>query len=957
MTQHDIPKAYEPGAIEPRWAQLWVEEKLFTPEVAEALRPRSFGAQGTARATRGTFSLAIPPPNVTGSLHMGHMLEQTQIDILMRWRRMQGHRVLWLPGTDHAGIATQVIVERQLAEQGLTRQQLGREEFERCVWAWKEASGDTIKKQMIRLGTSCDWTRERFTLEPALYRAVLEAFLRLYREGLIYRGRYMVNWCPRCLTALSDLEVAHDERDAQLYYIRYLVLGTDYHVVVATTRPETMLGDTGVAVHPEDGRYRHLIGRKALLPLMNREIPIIADDYVDPGFGTGIVKITPAHDPNDFEVGRRHGLAEVEVLDDAARMNQNAGPYQGLERHQARKRILADLKPPGLLEKVEPYRHAVGLCQRCKTPVEPRISLQWFCRMKPLAEPAIEAVRHGWIRIIPENWTKVYLDWMERIHDWCLSRQLWWGHRIPIWHCHHCRAMTPARNSRIKVVNARPQPASPPAECHHCGRRELTQDPDVLDTWFSSALWPFSTLGWPDDTPDLKTFYPTSLMINGYDILFFWDARMIMTGLHFVPRPTPAERVPFRTLYIHALVRDAERQKMSKTRGNVLDPLQVTERYGTDATRFTLAIMAAPGTDIALSEDRLRSYRAFANKIWNAARFISLNRQRAEQHGVLPPDFAARLLRLGVPEQRLLKFRDDSPPAWVDVWVASRLHRLSGGLQQALEEFRFHEAAHDLYHFFWHEFCDWYLEWVKPVITASGEAPAPDRQRTAWKYLLTHFEWALRLLHPFMPFITEELWRTTFDSEHSLALQPYPEGDPRRFDDKTEQEMAVVQEAIVALRNLRAEMKIDARRRVPGELAATEARVRELFAAHRDPVLRLANLSQLTLGSTPLAAAGGALRHAACFDARIVLSGADLPSEVARLTKEKRRLEKELQSMRARLADQQFRQKAPPGVVRGLEQRQAEYNIQYEKVTRLLSALENRLDSPAGRAGSGRPPA
>ncbi|MFQ5664769.1 MAG: valine--tRNA ligase, partial [Terriglobia bacterium] len=502
MKQDDIAKAYQPGSIEPHWARVWVEEKLFTPEVAARHRPPE----------KSTYSLAIPPPNVTGSLHMGHMLEHTQIDILLRWRRMQGHRVLWLPGSDHAGIATQVVVERQLTEQGLTRQQVGREEFERRVWEWKAESGDTIKKQMVRLGASCDWTRERFTLDPALYRAVLEAFLRLYREGLIYRGRYMINWCPRCLTALSDLEVAHSERDARLYYVRYPVLGTEYHVTVATTRPETMLGDTAVAVHPADERYRHLVGKKTLLPLLKREIPIIADEYVAREFGTGAVKITPAHDPNDFELGRRHQLPEVDVLDDDARMNQNAGPYQGLDRYQARKRVLADLEQQGLLEKVEPYRHALGLCQRCKTPVEPRISVQWFCKMKPLAEPALRVVREGLIRIVPDNWTKVYLDWMERIHDWCISRQLWWGHRIPIWHCEDCRALTPARDSRVEVAGGRPQAASPPQQCHHCGSGKLRQDPDVLDTWFSSALWPFSTLGWPDDTPDLKTFYPTTLM-------------------------------------------------------------------------------------------------------------------------------------------------------------------------------------------------------------------------------------------------------------------------------------------------------------------------------------------------------------------------------------------------------------------------------------------------------------
>jgi valyl-tRNA synthetase len=941
MKQGDIPKAYEPGAIEPRWAELWVAEKLFTPEVAARLRPPD----------KGNFSLAIPPPNVTGSLHMGHMLEHTQIDILMRWRRMQGYRVLWLPGTDHASIAVHVLLERELAQQGLTRQQLGREEFLRRAWQWKTESGDTIKKQMIRLGDSCDWTRERFTLEPALYRAVLEAFLRLYHEGLIYRGRYIINWCPRCRTAVSDLEVEHSERDATLYYLRYPIPGTEHSVTVATTRPETMLGDTAVAVHPDDERFKHLAGQRALLPLMNRGIPILADSYVDPSFGTGAIKVTPGHDPNDFEIARRHKLAEIDIFDDAGRTNKNAGPYKNLDRFEARKRVLADLEKQGYLVKTEPYRHAVGACQRCKIVLEPKVSEQWFCKMEPLARPAIEAVRGGLIKIVPENWEKVFVDWLERIHDWCISRQLWWGHRIPVWHCADCRELTPARDARVEMVDARPQPASPPEKCRGCGSAKLTQDPDVLDTWFSSGLWPFSTLGWPDETADLRQFYPTTLMINGFDILFFWDARMVMLGLKFLAREKMEDRIPFRHLYIHAIVRDPEGVKMSKTKGNVLDPLEVTERFGTDATRFTLAIMAAPGTDIALSEDRLRSYRAFANKIWNAARFIALNLQRAEGTGVLGGDFVTALVAEGPPERRTL------PESWLTLWLGSRLDRLSLTMHQALEEFRFHEAAHEIYHFFWHEFCDWYLEWVKPVIAAENKTngPTPEEQRLAWRALLTHFEWALRLLHPFMPFITEELWRGLYAPERSLALEAYPEGDPGRFREDIETEMALVQEAIVALRNIRAEMKIEPRRAVEAELAAGEQEVLGLFRAQRESILRLANLTSLNLSAGHLPAEGGVLRHAARFDARIAFTDADLAAELARLRKEKQKLEQELRAMQERLADQQFRQKAPADVVRGLEQRQAEYNSQYEKVARLLSTLESRADSAAGQPN--RPPA
>ncbi|MBI4462768.1 MAG: valine--tRNA ligase [Acidobacteria bacterium] len=916
-----MAKAYDPSAIEPRWAQAWVEQKLFTPEVAAQHRPPD----------KGTFSLAIPPPNVTGSLHMGHMLEHTQIDALIRWRRMQGHRTLWLPGTDHAGIATQLVVERLLAEQSIDRKQLGREEFERRVWAWKKESGDTIKKQMVRLGASCDWTRERFTLEPALYRAVIEAFVRLYQEGLIYRGRYMVNWCPRCGTALSDLEVQHEERDARLYYLRYPVVGTSYHLIIATTRPETMLGDTGVAVHPEDDRYRPFVGQTVRLPLLNREIPVVADAYVDPAFGSGAVKVTPAHDPNDFEVGQRHHLAPINIFDDAARTNENAGPYAGLDRFEARKRVLADLEKQDLVEKVEPYRHAVGLCHRCKTLVEPRLSLQWFCKMQPLAEPAIEAVERGWIRVVPENNARVYLHWMRNLHDWCISRQLWWGHRIPVWHCAVCGEMTAARV--YPAAPGLPPPEPPPVKCATCGSGRIAQDPDVLDTWFSSALWPFSTLGWPDETPDLAAFYPTTLMVNGFDILFFWDARMIMFGLHFLPRPQPEDRIPFRTLYIHQIVRDAERQKMSKTRGNVIDPLEVTEKYGTDAVRFTLAIMSAPGTDISLSEDRMRSYRAFANKIWNAARFLFVNLDKYETvHGKLE-DLSPLAWRAALPPDLDL----------ADRWIFSRLDRATALLNQALDGFRFHEAAHVIYHFFWHEFCDWYIEWVKPRLAASDRKAA----KNAWRILFAVFDVALRLLHPFMPFITEELWHrlTERGQRGSIALEHFPKIRIETVTEsqiayQAEQEMALLQEAITALRNIRGEMKIDARRKIEAALGSTEPAVLALFRAHQDTIVRLAHLSQLELREGHLTAGGGVLRTAARFDASVPLAASDRDAERTRLQKEKEKLEAELARMREQLENQQFRARAPADVIRAMERRQAEYNSQYQKVIALLGTLE-----------------
>src|SRR3990170_2630868 len=604
----EIAKQYNPSEIEPRWAREWVEKRLYEADAA---------------STRPMFSLVIPPPNVTGMLHMGHMLEHTEIDIIIRWKRMQGFNTLWLPGTDHAGIATQLVVERQLAEQKLDRRTIGREAFEKKVWEWKAQSGDTIKKQMLRLGASCDWTRERFTLDPGLSRAVREVFVRLYEKGLIYRGKYIVNWCPRCQTAISDLEVVHEEHLGNLFHIRYPVVGTGEHVVVATTRPETMLGDTAVAINPADERYTKFHGKMARLPLMNRDIPFILDELADPAFGTGVVKVTPAHDANDFLAGQRHDLPQIDVMDDTGKMNAQAGAYVGLDRFAARKRILADLEDQGLLEKIEPYTHALGRCQRCKTVVEPRLSTQWFVKVKPLAEAAIRAVEEGRTRFTPENYTKIYFDWLTNIHDWCISRQLWWGHRVPAWHCGACNEVVVAREE--------------PAQCPHCRAGNLKQDPDVLDTWFSSALWPFSTLGWPDATEDLRVFYPTSLMITGFDILFFWVARMMMMGIEFMREAKPADSVPFRLVYIHQLVRDAEKQKMSKTRGNVIDPLEVTERYGTDAVRFTLAIMAAPGTDIALSEDRMEGYRAFANKIWNASRFLFLSLEKAGIANWTPP--------------------------------------------------------------------------------------------------------------------------------------------------------------------------------------------------------------------------------------------------------------------------------------------------------------------------------
>ncbi|HXP68015.1 MAG TPA: valine--tRNA ligase [Candidatus Dormibacteraeota bacterium] len=934
----EIPKAYEPQEIEARWAKTWFDENLYRAENS-----------GTAEGPR--FSIALPPPNVTGSIHMGHMLEHTQIDMLVRWHRMRGDRTLWLPGMDHAGIATQFVVERMLAKEGIKRQDLGREEFERRVWQWKAESGGVIKGQMIRLGASCDWTREKFTLEPALYRSVLEAFLRLYREGLIYRGRYMVNWCPRCQTAISDLEVVHNERTGQLWYIRYPLVGAEGHLIVATTRPETMLGDTALAVHPDDDRYKHLIGKKVTLPLMNREIPIIADAYVDREFGTGVVKITPAHDPNDFEVGKRHNLPEIDVMTDDAHMSEAAGKYSGLERFIARARIVADLEELHLIDRITEHTHSVGTCDRCKAIVEPRLSTQWFMKMKPLAEPAKKVVLDGLIEVAPDNQRTILLNWLENIRDWCISRQLWWGHRIPIWHCADCKEMVPALNSDVEIVDGYARAASPPTKCPKCDGSKLTQDKDVLDTWFSSGLWPFSTLGWPDDTPDLSTYYPTSLLISGYDILFFWDARMIMMGIHLsgtrfkdgsrqgsVSAAPNAEKnlpstIPFHRLYLHSLVRTAEGAKMSKTKGTGVDPLQLTDQYGTDAMRYMLASMSAPGTDIILSEDRILGARAFANKIWNAARFLFFNLEKIEAQGVTLEDLAAPEIRARAPY--LTKGEGDL----VHRWMFSRLSAVATEANKALEDFRFHEACHIIYQFFWGDFCDWYIEWVKPQLADANREIAI----AAWRNIFAAFDAALRLLHPIMPFLTEELWHRLPQpaGAHSIALDKFPEPHAQWTDAAAERDMSILQEIIAAARNIRAEMKIDQKKKIAADFSSADPAIRKLVEQNLDPILRLASLSALQISSGHLDSAGAALRSTARFDLRIAYGDTiDKTAESARLKKEADRLAKDIESKKSRLADETFLSKAPAKIVDDLKSTLASRIVEHQKLLDRLAQLE-----------------
>jgi valyl-tRNA synthetase len=902
----EIPKAYAPQQIEQRWAKCWAEEKLFRADV---------------NAPGPVFSIVIPPPNVTGSLHIGHMLDHTEIDILTRWRRMQGYNTLYLPGTDHAGISTQRVVVRQLAAQGINYRDLGREAFERKVWEWKEESGGTITRQMLQLGESCDWTRERFTLSPELSRAVTEVFVRLYEDGLIYRGHYIVNWCPQCRTAISDLETVHEERQGHLWHIRYPIVGKKDFVVVATTRPETMLGDTAVAVHPSDPRYQHLIGKMVLLPLVNREIPIVDDFMVDREFGTGALKITPAHDPNDFEIGRRHNLPEIDVMTDDAKMSAAAGKYAGLDRFEARKRIVADLEAAGLLEKVTDHTHAVGACDRCGTIIEPRASTQWFVKMKPLAEPAIAAVERGDIEIVPENRRTEYFEWMRNIRDWCISRQLWWGHRIPAWYCGDCDEIIVSRQA--------------PAKCTKCGSAKLTQDPDVLETWFSSALWPFSTMGWPDDTPDFRKYYPTSLLITGYDILFFWVARMIMMGLKFTGQ------VPFRQVCLHSLVRNAEGQKMSKSKGTGIDPVELNEKFGTDAMRFTLASMAAPGTDIVLSEERILSYRAFANKIWNAARFVFMNLDKYEASG------GASLEILAAPEVRAsAPFAVKGEVALVDRWIFSRLARATAQVNDALEHFRFHEAAHVVYHFFWGDFCDWYIEWVKPELSSTDR----EKAQATWKNLFAAFETALRLLHPFMPFLTEELWRQLpqRSGARSIALERFPEPHSERMDSTAEKQISLLQEIITAARNIRAEMKLDMKAKLPAQLAAGSDSIQSNVEGSLDTILRLANLSSLSFAKPPFDSTKGVIRSTRDFELFIAYEAAfDVKAEVARLRKELDRLSKDIVSKQQRLEDQTFRSRAPEHIVKGLESTLAERRTEFNKAGERLTQLEQNLDLSA----------
>ncbi len=872
----ELPKSYDFKEVEEKWYRFWEEKGYFRPR----LDPR-----------KPKFSVVIPPPNVTGSLHIGHALNNTIQDILVRYKRMDGYDTLWVPGTDHAGIATQNVVERELAREGKTRHDLGREAFLKRVWEWKERFGNRIIEQLKRLGASCDWSRLRFTMDEGLSRAVREVFVRLWEEGLIYRGDYIINWCPRCHTALADIEVEHRPTPGKLWYIRYPLAEGQGEVVVATTRPETMLGDTAVAVHPEDERYRDLVGRKVRLPLLGREIPVIADPAVDPEFGTGAVKVTPAHDFADFEMAERHGLPRVKIMDEDGKMTPEAGPYAGLERFEARKRVVADLEAQGFLVKTEDYEVMLGHCYRCDCVVEPLLSKQWFVRTKPLAQPATAAVENGFIRLVPENWNNLYFDWMHRIRDWCISRQIWWGHRIPAWTCEDCGKTSVARED-LEV-------------CPECGSRRIRQEEDVLDTWFSSALWPFSTLGWPEKTEDLRAFYPTSVLVTSFDILFFWVARMIMMGIHFMGN------IPFRTVYIHALVRDEKGQKMSKSRGNVIDPVVMIEKYGADALRFTLAALAAQGRDIKLSEARIEGYKHFVNKIWNAIRFVLLNLK----------DFRPRELPL-----------EELP--LVSRWILSRLSYTVERVRDRLEAYEFDQAALAIYHFFWHEFCDWYIEAAKLYLR--GE----EARKATQEVLLRVAEASLRLLHPFMPFVTEELWQALPHEGESIMLAPYPRAEEFPRDPEAEEKMSFLMEIVVALRNIRADYNLHPTREIPAVVLSEKKAWRDLLQAEAPLVKLLARLSELEVreAGRPEAAASVVLSEAEVF---VPLSGlVDMAQELSRLYKEKEKTEKELSRVETRLKNPQFLAKAPSEVVEKEKARARELQEKLQRIQENIRRFE-----------------
>lgn len=883
MSKKEIEKVYDPHKVEDALYKRWMEKDYFHAVIDPEKKP---------------FTIVIPPPNITGQLHMGHALDNTMQDILIRMKRMQGYCTLWLPGTDHASIATEAKIVETMAKEGITKEDIGRKGFLERAWKWKEQYGGRIVEQLKKLGSSCDWKRERFTMDEGLSEAVKEVFVRLYEKGLIYRGERIINWCPVCGTSISDAEVEYQEHDGYFWHIKYPVVGSDEYVEIATTRPETMLGDTAVAVHPDDERYKHLIGKKVILPLMNREIPVIADTYVERDFGTGVVKITPAHDPNDFEVGLRHNLEIINIMNGDATINENGGKYAGLDRYEARRQIVEDLKNLGLLVQVKPHKHNVGECYRCSTVIEPRVSRQWFVKMKPLAEPAIEVVRNGTIKFVPERFAKIYFNWMENIQDWCISRQLWWGHRIPAYYCDDCGEMMVARTA--------------PKECTKCKSTNIRQDEDVLDTWFSSALWPFSTLGWPEETPDLKYFYPTDVLVTGYDIIFFWVARMIFSGLEQMGRE------PFKYVLIHGLVRDAQGRKMSKSLGNGIDPLEVIEKYGTDALRYALTIGTSPGNDMRFSDEKLEASRNFANKIWNAFRFVMMNFDD-------DADFSKV---------------DESKFTVGDKWILSRINTVAREVTENLEKFELGIGLSKIYEFIWEEFCDWYIELVKPRLY---DREAKDRLEALF-VLNEVLKKAMKLLHPFMPFITEEIYSHLITDDESIMISSWPEYSDGILYPEEEKLMSFLMDSIRGVRNIRAEMNVPAGRKAKAFFVVREQDIRELVEEEKSTFNRLAGLSDIITKSDK-----SGIPHDAVA---VVVEGAeifipleeliDLKKEIERLEKEKANLEMELDRVNKKLSNQGFVSKAPAAVIDAEKEKLKKYSEMYEKILERLEALVNR---------------